>query len=467
MRYIIWKVKNAFSNWKYKVGRTLSNIKHDLKKVRKILYGFVIIAAVMAVAITVTPIIWREVQCRQNKLTRQEILYDFDYLLTAIEENFPFLGMLYRRDGVDLLAIGQEVRTQIAEETTTMCIRDFWNVLQYDFLAYAEQIGHLHLLHEPRRVWMVDNFNYMNADMPEGSYLARWWSVVSNPPTHPCYSRINFREQADSRRQMLSTEIIKDGEIAYIRFYHFSGWMNVNEQSEWNKFNSGIANFNHLIIDLRGNRGGNLLIYEHAIRPLLTRSLIIQINYFYKGGSYNVNFFNLRGLFNRHDVVRPTIRRPFCVDNINKNVLFSIGNVNYDVLRDLSYFDYMGSGYRVVRSFCMRTQQEFISPFSGKIWMLVDEYVFSAANQAAALSKYSGFATLVGETTGGISGNLISRSSEYFILPNTGIIVRYDPAYVTNRYGHPLEYGILPHVFNRPGLCALETVLELISEGSY
>jgi C-terminal processing protease CtpA/Prc len=99
--------------------------------------------------------------------------------------------------------------------------------------------------------------------------------------------------------------------------------------------------------------------------------------------------------------------------------------------------------------------------------MLIDENVASAANQVAAFYKYTRFATLVGETTGGISGSPAVASSNHFVLPNTGIIVRYDAAYVTTAFGHPLEMGIEPHHFNRPGLCALETVLELINEDGY
>jgi len=53
------------------------------------------------------------------------------------------------------------------------------------------------------------------------------------------------------------------------------------------------------------------------------------------------------------------------------------------------------------------------------------------------------------------------------VLYNTGIIIRFDPAFVTDFRGRPLEYGIEPHYFNRPGMDALETVLAMIAEGAY
>jgi len=157
---------------------------------------------------------------------------------------------------------------------------------------------------------------------------------------------------------------------------------------------------------------------------------------------------------------------PFYVGDIGLDyMLFGIEFPPY-ILEDLSQFHYSAIGtHRVDWNHSIHEALHF--PFHGQIWMLVDENVFSAANQVAAFYKDTGFATLVGETTGGVSGSPAAASSNYFILPNTGIIVRYDPAYVTTVHGRPLEYGIEPHIFNRPGMDALETVLELIREGNY
>ena len=58
----------------------------------------------------------------------------------------------------------------------------------------------------------------------------------------------------------------------------------------------------------------------------------------------------------------------------------------------------------------------------------------------------------------------LSWGSNFFALPNTGFIIRYNPTLILDSSGRPLEYGTQPHFFNRPGLDALETVLELIEE---
>ena len=101
--------------------------------------------------------------------------------------------------------------------------------------------------------------------------------------------------------------------------------------------------------------------------------------------------------------------------------------------------------------------------------MLVDEWVFSGDQWIAAAYKNLGFATLVGETTGGMLGGFMHEGegggTYNMMLPNSGFIVRFDNTLMLDSTGRPVEYGTEPHFFNRPGLDALGTVLEMIHEG--
>ena len=103
---------------------------------------------------------------------------------------------------------------------------------------------------------------------------------------------------------------------------------------------------------------------------------------------------------------------------------------------------------------------------NAKIWVLIDEYTASAGEHYVAIMKYSNFATVVGQPTMGIPGRLVDIGARAYIsLPNSGIGVQYDFAYMTDVYGNAWEgYGIAPHYFNRPGMDALETVLAMIAE---
>ena len=100
-------------------------------------------------------------------------------------------------------------------------------------------------------------------------------------------------------------------------------------------------------------------------------------------------------------------------------------------------------------------------PFAGEIWLLICSINYSSAEMFARHAKYLNFATLVGERTGG--GHTYSRL--FFALPNTGIVLNWDIDYLTDAYGRSLEeFPTTPHYFNREGLCAFQTVMEMISE---
>ena len=123
----------------------------------------------------------------------------------------------------------------------------------------------------------------------------------------------------------------------------------------------------------------------------------------------------------------------------------------------------MLSSYWTWNSAIRPTQEEAI--FGGKIWLLTSSTNFSASEQAAAIVRQTGFATLVGQTTG---GDGIGIQPMVLALPNTGMVVRYSPIYGTDPLGrNNQEFGTDPHVFNRHRRNALQTALELIAEGEF
>jgi len=107
------------------------------------------------------------------------------------------------------------------------------------------------------------------------------------------------------------------------------------------------------------------------------------------------------------------------------------------------------------------------SKFNGQLWLLTDSLSASISEHIVALYKQNNLAIIVGEQGRGIFMCTLLLSN-YFALPNSGIVIRYDVGYpVCRRTGRPLEEGIPPHFNNRLGMDALQTTLELIAEGIY
>jgi len=367
-------------------------------------------------------------------LTRECFLYDFDYLMTMLQENAPYFGLIYRRNGVDMLALIPELRARIEDESFHPTILSFFNLLRNNFFYHAWPVTHLWF--EPygslREFSLFDRF-----DNTDG--MLRFRHSLHGPPQA---IRIPSTE--------IETSVIEEGYIAYISVRTFNNTATPELRRQIDDFYITIENFEHLIIDLRGNPGGWTPFFDELIiSPLLTEPLRSSHYHFVQGGEHNVEHMINNGFL---------FRRPFSATALDR--LFPSIYITQEVMGDLSMMDYyLIKTWTVLPSSLARQIQ-----FDGRVWILTDGHMTSASHMAVAFYKHVGFATLVGETTGGmyVHQNL---GSNYVQLPRTGLVVRMDITYVLDGNARPVNYGIDPHYFNLPGMDALETVLELIRRG--
>ena len=388
----------------------------------------IVVAVILAIVFIVPPVHGAIVGSLDERRARNEMLYDLDFITTVLAENFPYFPMIYRRTGNDIPMMLLEFREEVADRSRpVMTVDEFEGALQY-LLLQGDARGHLSV-----------NRGY-----------------ASLRPT--------------SSEDNLHTEIIEEGRIAFIGVNRMGVHGSRSGNSVMNTcraivdpFLQEIGGFEHLILDIRRNSGGIGGYFEQLImRPL--RHMFLQdlpvtyIHHLIRSGEYNES---------RTDELRSRASGSLFFSGIGE--LEELTEAGSDALLDALGFDYlpeyvlndlmeMDFHFRQRFTLSLAHIQNPI-PFDGRIWLLVDEWTASAAQQAALLARDIGFATLVGSTTRGIA------SFGFFVeLPNTGIMVRYDPTYTLDRYGRPLEYGILPHYFNREGMDALETVLAMIAE---
>lgn len=97
------------------------------------------------------------------------------------------------------------------------------------------------------------------------------------------------------------------------------------------------------------------------------------------------------------------------------------------------------------------------NPYSGTIWILVNDTVYSSSENFVMFCKNTGFATLVGTSTsgdGGIADPLLVS------LPNSGLIIRFSIFYGLNRDGSGNEAnGTMPDIVISENEDALKNVL--------
>jgi len=262
------------------------------------------------------------------------------------------------------------------------------------------------------------------------------------------------------RTSTTSYAILEEGKIAYLRIPTFmpdiEGGLTeraIIEQAALQRFYQTIQNYDHLIIDIRGNAGGHVNMWHkeilYALWPDMEDVPNMPLYAFFVDSELGRIFADTNGLW---------------FDEYS----FFLFEDDYVHASSLPYFNEADMlrftpGARINTNFGAHRRSPFIvrTPFAGEIWLLTCSQNYSSAEMFARHAKYMNFATLVGETTGG--GHAYDRM--FFALPNTGIVLAWDIDYLTDAYGRSLEeFPTTPHYFNREGLCAFQTVMEMISE---
>lgn len=204
--------------------------------------------------------------------------------------------------------------------------------------------------------------------------------------------------------KVYETKIIQKDKIAYLKVWSFS-YEHVEKDKEGiYSFLKSIKDYPYLIIDIRGNGGGSEGYYmENIVPALIEKPLSTQFYCLYRGGDYIKPFLKSRKIR-----TKPIEKLP---DELN----------------------YPEETKNLFKSFL--DSKDEIRPknpvgFKGKIFLLVDDYVYSSAEAFAAFCKATKFATLVGTATG---GDGIGMDPAIVSLPNSGLLIRF-----------PLEMGLNP-----------------------
>ena len=416
--------------------------------------------------------------------TLEHFLYDLNYILHVLYENFPIFESVYQYRGVNIRAIIERTRVQLL--SIEYMDRDlFYDILYVNFanlfnrghfnifppqgavhtLERATQIEEILSIFENRerirpplverflrieRMWNQGFITHDDALGKLNSYF-RDYRLAHDLLDAFVYESILealeifwiWHNEIEQYREEVAVKIIENNKIAYISIERFAARTHIDYRDLVFNFFGEIQNFDHLIIDLRGNGGGDPKVFKYLIlEPNISESWRIEGYAFLRYGNYTDKRL-IRSFYQRSgmNLTYRNWMRLTQDDDLNYfNRFYTIINPNL-----LSKFGYQPA-------------------FSGKIWLLIDGFTGSAAQVATWLVYEMGFATLVGDISGGNAGG---PRTHRIHLPYSRIILSFDMSKTTDSQGRPLEAGTIPHHFNRPGMDALETVLVLISEGHH
>ena len=439
-------------------------------KILRFTIRFTLIIIAISLLFSVTACSETPNQLRER--AKVKLLEDFDCLVAEIEANMPLSGAINRKLDMDLATEFAQIREYIAEENHHYGA-DAKNMEQMEkraadflFTALSKRIerklggmGHLFPL---SREMYIDIFTDLKKSIAEeAGYLdsQKMYETFSHPAALRFYSvdesaldlkledeNIGLFTRKDPKA--VQTQIYSPGEIAWITINHSLNNLDFDREILLPFFEE-IQNYPHLVIDMRNHQGGNTNhFYELIMTPLLAAPVYVNGVMFVTGGECAQTYL---GYYKTKKETDDTLGYQF----YDAYQYVNLRNMTKFAPQDLENLTHAMEWSNRIEP------MDNAFPFAGEIWILTSQKTASAGEDAVMSAMSSSFATVVGEPTAGI----IASMASHVVLPNTGIVFRMDINYFTDAQGRSLvEFGISPDIFNRPGLDAEQTVLELIAE---
>lgn len=388
-------------------------------------------------------------------LTTEQALYDYDTMWQLLEENYPYFETIKRELGIDWEEVKAEYRQILEGHASHGHIEQAYFIQTIDgCLREFQSVGHLFLVLSGFRfnlldIWKnIENAPYQNLskiiDNSKSELFYEYSDKLPSPVSSGSGSGSRKEELAGVERPAAITEDLLTGYVGegvpYLKIESFLQWDDT-AQAQLEDFFSCISQEEHLIIDIRGNPGGDLA-WRRGIVPFLAQREY-EFNQFWGAKSGSLNLW----VEPEFDKSRGSITR-YTDDSWQKEFPY----ISPDTLTGIDVF--LKSSYTTKCT-------DVTDKFHGKIWVLVDKYCYSAADMFACFCKETGFATLVGAETG---GNGKGATPYFMALPYSGLIVEYETYLSFNTDGTCNGiFGTLPDIVLEDGGDALETCLMAIN----
>jgi len=331
-------------------------------------------------------------------LTPEQKVIDFEYLYAVLRDNYPFFGVAERKYGVDWLAKHDEyVQRLKATADDAAYYRELNSILRelHDgHLDFSPTIKYSKF--KPILDGLGPDFEPWSRAMHRDSVRAVYWEqlLAKKDVEHKPVKKKSLPKQRGKKSYYADT-LLCNGKIALMRLSSLPYEKISVDSLRIASFLSTISEADYLIIDIQGNSGGSELYWS---RLVVSRLIPKPITYFstqiVRGGEIN---------------------REYCPEFFEE-----AESLTGEVCSGLPDELYDGTFY--LRKYPCEVAASDPIAFRGKIYLLVDRKVFSSAGGWADFCKQTGWATVVGETTG-VQG--IGRDPIVISLPESGLLLRY------------------------------------------
>jgi len=335
-------------------------------------------------------------QQSNGQLTEKEKVEDFEYMYKILKENYPFFEVNKRMNGTDWLSKKEEFLSQVKATKDDMGFKQSLK----NILAQLHN-GHTNILER-------EYSSYVSIYGRDKDANAAWLEQLNNNKVVERYlgagsNGSNTAQSSDNvTPNNIRTEILAEQKVAYLSIKKLNPYNIEGDMKTIKPFFNNIKDYSSLIIDIRGNGGGDSKFWSHNIVPaLISRPISYKWIWAYRGGGFTESFVK-RNFSNGYKSLGK-------IENFDKERL---KNAPPELEKNFKY-------YYVINS---TIDPKDSANFKGKIYLLVDKGVYSSSEMFAVFAKSTGFATLVGEKTG---GDGIGTDPILCALPNSGFLMRF------------------------------------------
>ena len=338
----------------------------------------------------------------EAKITTKEKLKDFEYVYDTLEKHYPFFKVNERLNGVDWLGNKRKYKRMI---------RNTKNDAEF-YLAMDKILGDLNDNHT--NIFDGEDFKYYYKNT-----YPNWDYTLNNP--YVMY-RYNFDGNVENikldEEPVLETKILTKDKLAYMKIKSMDCQYIDEDYPKIKNFLKEVEDYEKLIIDIRGNNGNCDDYWEKIVELLIDKPLDISYYSFYKNvyrDAYNT--YGIKNLTNTTQLDEKILEQ-FPEETKTDFNLYKTNLIHIDPLDDIN--------------------------FNGKVYLLVDKNVFSSSEKFASFAKDTGFATLVGETTG---GGRIFEKIPILYLPKSKFAITFSRELGINKDGTiNMETKTIPHI---------------------
>ncbi|KYH33947.1 peptidase family S41 [Clostridium tepidiprofundi DSM 19306] len=370
-------------------------------------------------------------------LTKVHKIDDYVYLYNMLKKYYPFFELNKKDNNIDWLNNDRKYIKMIENTKNDL---EFENTLKY----ILKDLNNKHTDLIPKKYFSYFIKPYANNE----DVFSIFTKLLKKPEV---IKRYNYKKSEKNskyfpKKRFFMCDIIEPNKLAYLKVRRFdNARVNLDKSGILNFFKK-VHDFPYIIIDIRGNPGGDIKYWiRNIVSPLISKPIEVEHYVFLKNEKYYKSFYD-------SDIDY--------IENIDANILRKIPSIVKNNFEKY-YISYL------------EVEPKNSVGFNGKVFLLVDKKVYSAATRFASFCKASKWAKVIGENTGGglcggIDPVLIS-------LPNSGYIIRFPSELVLNEdFTINEEIGVSPdiHVCTSIGTNykedkAIQKVLELINSNTF